>query len=289
VACILVGTSSWTDKALLASGWYPPSADTAEKRLRYYATKFPIVEVDSSYYTPPNERNSVLWVSRTPKRFTFNVKAFSLLTQHPTRPDALYRDVRPETDKPTLYLKDVDPQTVDVVWSRFLAALAPLHDAGKLGAVLFQFPPWFGLNRANKRYVLEVQARCDPFPTCVEFRHASWLSEENRKETLDFLASHGVPLVCVDMPQGYRNSVPPVTAATADLAVVRFHGHSRTWTSRDIHERFGYRYSEAELRDWVPRLEHLASQTQTTHVIMNNCYRDYAQTNAEQLAALLQT
>jgi uncharacterized protein YecE (DUF72 family) len=76
-------------------------------------------------------------------------------------------------------------------------------------------------------------------------------------------------------------------AVTADLAVVRFHGRSKKWTSRDIHERFGYLYSEAELREWVPRLRTLAEKADTTHVLMNNCYRDYAQTNAQQLIRLL--
>jgi len=69
VAEILVGTASWTDKTLLASGWYPDGADTPEKRLAYYADRFPTVEVDSTYYTPPNERNSQLWAARTPERF----------------------------------------------------------------------------------------------------------------------------------------------------------------------------------------------------------------------------
>src|SRR5260370_18190273 len=93
---IRVGTASWTDKTLLASGWYPPEESSAEQRLAYYASQFSLVEVDSTYYTPPNERNSELWAVRTPPGFTFNVKAFSLLTQHPTRPAALYKDLRPE-------------------------------------------------------------------------------------------------------------------------------------------------------------------------------------------------
>src|SRR5215471_6191651 len=90
----LVGTASWTDKTLLASGWYPDSADTPERRLSYYATQFPLVEVDSTYYAPPAQRTVELWRDRTPTRFTFNIKAFSLLTNHPTRPTALYADLR---------------------------------------------------------------------------------------------------------------------------------------------------------------------------------------------------
>src|SRR5436305_9373518 len=99
VGQILVGTASWTDKTLLESGWYPDDATSAEDRLRFYAEQFPLVEVDSTYYTPPNERNSELWAARTPPYFRFNVKAFSLLTQHPTKVSALYKDVRPDTEK----------------------------------------------------------------------------------------------------------------------------------------------------------------------------------------------
>ncbi len=284
---IRVGTASWTDKTLLASGWYPADVKTAEERLAFYARQFRLVEVDSTYYTPPNERNSELWSQRTPDGFTFNIKAFSLLTQHPTKPSALYKDLRPEGVTKNLYLKDVDRSTVDVVWERFLDALRPLHESGRLGAVLFQFPQWFPIGRTNKHYILECKKRCEPYRICVEFRNRTWLSDENQAETLDFLTSYAVPYVCVDMPQGYPTSVPPVVAATADLAVVRFHGHSDKWTSRDIYERFGYLYSEEELREWAPKVRNLADQAKETHVLMNNCYSSYAQTNAQQLIDLL--
>ncbi|TDC41220.1 DUF72 domain-containing protein [Micromonospora sp. KC213] len=284
---IIVGTASWTDRTLLDSGWYPPTADTPEKRLAYYARQFPLVEVDATYYSPPAERTARLWVQRTPQDFTFNVKAFSMLTGHPTRVSALYKDLRPVTDKRTVYPGDVTAQAYEEVWSRFLGALDPLVEAGKLGALLFQFPPWFTIRRSNKDYLLEVQRRCDPVRPVFEFRHSSWFDGDNAEETLTFLRQHRLAYVCVDMPQGYRNSVPPVLAATADLAVVRFHGHSDKWTSTDIHEKFGYRYSERELRDWAPRLRELARNAEQTHVLLNNCYRDYAQTNARQLQDLL--
>jgi uncharacterized protein YecE (DUF72 family) len=284
---VLVGTASWTDKTLLASGWYPPDVDTPEKRLEYYASKFPLVEVDSTYYTPPNERNSELWAVRTPDHFTFNIKAFSLLTGHPTRVSAIYKELRPETDKRNVYPKDLDAKVIDGVWERFLASLEPLYESGKLGALLFQFPQWFPIGKRNKNYILECQERAKPYRICVEFRNKTWMSDDNREETLDFLRSYQVPYVCVDMPQGYASSVPPVVAATADLAVIRFHGHSDKWNSRDIYERFGYKYSVEELREWAPRVQELGTQTETVHALMNNCYRDYAQTNAVTLQSLL--
>ncbi|MEU1250363.1 DUF72 domain-containing protein [Micromonospora arida] len=284
---ILVGTASWTDRTLLDSGWYPQTADTPEKRLAYYARQFPLVEVDATYYSPPAEATARLWAERTPAGFTFNIKAFSLLTGHPTRVSALYKDLRPETDKKNVYPDDLPAQSYEEVWTRFLSALDPLVEAGKLGALLFQFPPWFTIKRANKQYLLEVAKRCAPLRPVYEFRHASWFEGDNADETLAFLREHKLPYVCVDMPQGHRSSLPPVLAATADLAVMRFHGHSDKWTSKDIHEKFGYHYSKRELADWAPKLRELAGEAGQTHVLMNNCYRDYAQTNAKTLASLL--
>ncbi|MGW4681619.1 DUF72 domain-containing protein [Micromonospora taraxaci] len=284
---ILVGTASWTDRTLLDSGWYPQTADNPEKRLAYYARQFPLVEVDATYYSPPAEATARLWADRTPAAFTFNVKAFSLLTGHPTKVSALYKDLRPETDKKNVYPDDLPAQSYEEVWTRFLSALDPLVEAGKLGALLFQFPPWFTIKRANKQYLLEVAKRCAPLRPVYEFRHASWFDGDNADETLTFLREHQLPYVCVDMPQGHRSSLPPVLAATADLAVMRFHGHSDKWTSKDIHEKFGYHYSKRELADWAPKLRELADEAGQTHVLMNNCYRDYAQTNATTLAGLL--
>src|SRR5580693_3672983 len=152
---IRVGTASWTDRTLLDSGWYPPEADTPDKRLRYYAGQFPLVEVDATYYALPAEQTAAAWVARTPREFTFNIKAFSLFTQHPTRVAALPKDLREsvaESGKERVYLKDVDPGVTDEAWERFFAALEPLRDAGKLGAILLQFPPWFPISRAGKDY-----------------------------------------------------------------------------------------------------------------------------------------
>ena len=112
---IRIGTASWTDKTLLASGWYPDDVKSAEERLNYYASKFPIVEVDSTYYTPPNERNSELWAQRTPEGFTFNIKAYSLLTQHPTRTASLYKDLRPEDAKANVSAKDLGRESPSAV------------------------------------------------------------------------------------------------------------------------------------------------------------------------------
>jgi uncharacterized protein YecE (DUF72 family) len=294
---ILVGTSSWTDPTLVKDGgFYPTSAKTAESRLKFYASQFRLVEVDSTYYFPPSERNSELWIERTPASFTFNIKAYSLLTNHPTRPDSLYADIRervsPDTlDKRFVYRDKLPDEAVDEVWQRFHDALMPLHSAGKLGAVLFQFPQWFVISRKNKAYIEECADRLRDFRVAVEFRHEAWLSERNRDETLRFLEERRLPYVCVDMPQGFDSSLPPVAAVTADdLSMVRFHGrNTAAWKTKSetASERFRYDYAKEELQEWVPKIESLATQTRETHVLMNNCYRDFAVRNARELGDLL--
>jgi uncharacterized protein YecE (DUF72 family) len=297
VGRILIGTASWTDPTLVKDGnFYPPDAKTAEARLKFYATRFPIVEVDSTYYFPPSERNSVLWIERTPADFTFNIKAYSLLTNHPTKRDSLYAEVKdalPDElkEKSRIYRENLGDDLVDEVWQRFHDALMPLHSAGKLGAVLFQFPEWFVIGRKNKDYVLEAAERLKDFRVAIEFRNESWLNERNREETLSFLEEHDLPIVCVDMPQGFRSSIPRFAAATAkDLSMVRFHGRDpEVWAKKNVSasERFRYRYSQDELSEWVKPISELSEQTRETHVLMNNCYRDYAVNNARQLGDLL--
>jgi uncharacterized protein YecE (DUF72 family) len=294
---ILVGITGWTEPTLVKAGtFYPKKTMSAEERLRFYADQFPIVEVDATYYAPPSERNAELWIDRTPKNFTFNIKAYSLLTNHPTKADGLYKDIRERlpgelADKRNLYREQLPEDLIDEAWQRFHDALMPLHSAGKLGAVLFQFPQWFVISRKNKEYLAECAERLKDFRVAVEFRHKSWLEERNRDETLSFLEEHDLPFVNVDMPQGFDSSLPPIAASTAkDLAMVRFHGRDpEQWTKKNVTaaERFRYDYSKRELDEWVPRIRDLADSARETHVLMNNCYQDYAVKSARQIASLL--
>src|SRR5436309_14748353 len=173
---VLIGISSWTEPTLVKEGnFYPKEAKSAEDRLKFYSSQFPIVEVDSTYYFPPSERNSALWIERTPKDFTFNIKAYALLTHHPTRVDSLYKEVKeslPEEllAKRNVYVDKLPGELVDEVWKRFAEALMPLHSAGKLGAVLFQFPQWFVIGRKNKEYILACKERMSDYRIAVEFR-----------------------------------------------------------------------------------------------------------------------
>jgi uncharacterized protein YecE (DUF72 family) len=294
---ILIGTSSWTDPTLVKEAdFYTKGAKTAEARLKFYASKFPLVEVDSTYYFPPSERNAVLWIERTPAHFTFNIKAYSLLTNHPTKPASLYKEVRDELpkelqDKRNLYRENLSDDAVEQVWQRFHDALMPLHSAGKLGGVLFQFPQWFTISKKSKAYIEEAADRLKDFRVAVEFRSDTWMSERNREESLAFLEQRNLPYVCVDMPQGFRSSIPPIAAATADdLAMVRFHGRNeKAWetNSETASARFRYDYPKEELQEWVPRIRDLAKETRETHVLMNNCYRDFAVRNARELGDML--
>jgi uncharacterized protein YecE (DUF72 family) len=294
---ILVGISAWTEPTLVKAGtFYPKKTMSAEERLRFYASEFPIAEVDSTYYAPPTVRNAELWIERTPKDFVFDIKAFSLLTGHPTRVDRLPKDLKEELPeelaaKKNVYRDKVPEEWAGEVWKRFHEALFPLHSAGKLGSVLFQFPQWFLPGRASKDYLVECAERLPDYQLAIEFRHASWLSEKNAERTLAFLEEHRLAFVCVDMPQGFDSSLPPVAAVTNPaLAVVRFHGRDpAAWasTSGGAAERFRYDYSKAELDEWTPKVDELAAQARETHVVMNNCYNDYAVKSARQLASLL--
>jgi uncharacterized protein YecE (DUF72 family) len=295
---IRVGISAWTEPTLIKRGdFYPKGVSSAEGRLKFYASQFPITEVDSTYYFPPSEKNSELWIERTPPDFTFNIKAYSLLTNHPTKLDSLYKDLRDAlpkelAEKRNVYREHLPGEAVDEVWQRFADALLPLHSAGKLGCVLFQFPQWFVISRASKEYLLECKRRMKDYRIAVEFRHRSWMEERNQEETLGFLEDNGLPYVCVDMPQGFDSSIPPMAAVTSpDLAVVRFHGRDPDiWEKKgqSAAERFRYDYADGELKEWAPRVEALAAEARETHVIMNNCYENYAVKNARQLASLLE-
>jgi uncharacterized protein YecE (DUF72 family) len=296
VGNVYYGTSSWTDKTLIESKrFYPSASMSAEDRLRYYAERFPFVEVDSTYYALPSERNAVLWAERTPPHFVFNIKAFGLLTQHPVNTRSLPARVKEELPKDTLekgrvYPKDLPEKAQELVWSMFASSLEPLAATGKLGAVLFQFPRWFVRSRKNFDYLRELGERVS-YPVAVEFRGGTWMEPEKRDGTLEQLEELGFAYVVVDEPQGFKSSVPPVVACTSpELAIIRFHGrNAETWEKKGLSpaERFRYLYSEDELREWVKPARELAGQAKQLQILMNNCYEDYGVVNAAQMAGLL--
>jgi len=292
---MLTGTCSWTDKTLVDhADWYPKKSMSAAARLAFYAARFPLAEADSTYYFPPTPELTRSWVERTPPGFTMNVKAYSLLTGHPTRPNSLWPDLRealrPEfAGKPTVYAHHLPEGAVEEAWRRFAFALRPLAEAGKLGAVLVQYPPWFTPRRDNRAEIGRLRRRLGGAGICVEFRSPHWLEEDDRDRTLALLRDDGLSLVVVDAPP-IAHLPTVVEATTPELAVVRFHGRSdTTWAKPNTTaaERFRYLYDEAELAGWAPRLERLAGQARTVHALMNNCYEDYGVRNAAQLQDVL--
>ncbi len=288
------GTCSWTDPTLVKeTDWYPRRSMSAAERLAFYASVFPVVEADSTYYWPPGPELARSWVERTPEGFRLDVKCWSLLTHHPTRTESVWEDLRRELapearDKPRVYAHHLEPDALEEAWARFTTALAPLQRSGRLGAVLVQYPPWFTPKRANRDELARLPERLDGLPASVEFRSPRWLSPEERERTTALLSELGLTLVAVDAPPA--SGLTPVVAVTNPrLAVARFHGRADdTWSgrSRTAAERFRYLYGEEELSSWVPRARQLAD-AEEVHLLMNNCYRDYGVRNAADLGRLL--
>lgn len=298
---IRVGTASWTDPTTIKSGFYPRGTSTAEDRLRFYASQFPVVEVDSTYYALPERATAELWVQRTPADFSLHVKAYGLLTGQPTEVSRMPRALVEALPKSLagakrLYAKDLPKELLNAVWDYFLDALEPLHDAGKLGGILLQFPRWFIPTPESKDVLAECAMRLANVPAAVEFRNRLWYTTSSGDDTaaqwtLDMLRELGLTYVMVDGPQGLDSSVPPLAAVTTPgLAMVRLHGRrASTWEAAKVPtvERYRYLYDESELAAWMPRIEAAAAKAKRTVVLLNNCYGNYGAANAMEVVAAL--
>lgn len=287
-----IGTSAWTDTGLIASGvFYPPTARTAEDRLRFYAAHFNTVEVDSTYYALPAERNAHIWVERTPANFLFHIKAFALLTQHQaevSRLPKVLKDALPQGYLREARLRHPPPEVLDLTFHMFGSALAPLKAAGKLGILLFQFPPWFQAKKENYDYILYCQEKLSEYQLAIEFRHVSWFVGRKQEETLTFLRHHRLVYVCVDEPPSPL-TVPSLCTATTDEAYVRFHGRNLIgWFTKGapVREKFRYLYDREDLTAWAEKIRRLRD-VRTVTVIFNNCFEDYAVRNAQMLREIL--
>ncbi|MFB7242541.1 DUF72 domain-containing protein [Streptomyces populi] len=284
---IRVGTCSWTDKALVSSGWYPAGHRDAEGRLRHYATRFPVAEVDSTYYGLPSTRNSLLWIDRTPPGFRFDVKAFSLLTGHPTRPEALPADLRPAFARQR-ERSGVDPGLLDDVWDRYSGALEPLRASGRLGTLVFQFSHRFVPGRPAVEFLRRSRERAAGWPVAVEFRNPGWWRDEHVDATTALLTDLDATAVAVDMAQNLPDSVPPVVRVTSpEFALVRLHGRSGAWRTGTKEERFRHSYTREELSEWTPRVREMAGRAREVHVLFNNCCGDAAVRAAQSMRHLL--
>ena len=289
---IRVGTASWTDKTLIGSGtFYPRQVTTAEGRLRFYAEHFDTVEVDSTYYALPAERNAALWASRTPPGFIFHIKAYSMLTGHPTLVKTIPKVLRQELPKEILekaQAKEFPKEVVEAAFDMFQAALRPLKEAGKLGCLLFQFPPWFVPSARAYRWLELVKEKLPGHHLAVEFRNWRWVAAREGQGSLKFLKDHAISYVVIDAPwiKGWEGPV----AVTAALAYFRLHGRNReNWFKKGIAtvERYRYLYKEKELKRWADKVKRASGQAEQTFAIFNNCYEDFGIKNAKMLKGLL--
>jgi uncharacterized protein YecE (DUF72 family) len=260
---IYVGTCSWSDH----TNFYPKELP-ANQQITYYAQHFPVVEIDATFYRMIARRSFELWAERTPEGFLFDVKPYKQLTWHD-------RETPPD----------------DEVIKAFSETMQPLRDARKLGAVHFQFPPWFMYRQSNIDYIKHLGEAFRDDRLSVEFRHRSWLTDANLPALLGALRESGISLTVVDEPQIGTGSVPTVLEVTSpNLVVARFHGRNyQKWYAKvqRTAERFNYLYSEQELQEWVPKVRTLAEKAQEMHLLFNNNAQDYAVRNARQLRMLL--
>lgn len=264
---------------------------TAAERLAFYASHFPTVEVDSSYYAILSEDVARLWVERTPPGFIFNVKAFAWLTQHAAdagRLPAAIKDALPGELKSSQRINHPPADVLTLAFQMFWSSLMPLRGAGRMGVVLFQLPPYLTWRQSNLNYLAALPQRLPGAAIAVEFRHPSWTETPRRqKEVLQFLQDHGLGYVCVDAP--VKSGLLPMLATTADYAYVRFHGRNdETWFKRNLTpaERFKYLYAERELAEWSGRLKQLTG-VRRAFAIFNNCYSNFGVMNATTMNEML--
>lgn len=270
-APILVGTCNWLDH----EDFYPAElrGSRQKERLSFYARYFPLVEIDSSFYGIPQPGAVAGWVARTPDDFRFNIKAYRSLTLH-EREGGTPRQPTPEEER------------------EFLAALMPLRESGKLGAVHYQFPPWFTATPAARDQLVRVRERHPEDIVAIEFRHRSWFDGERLAETEELLRELDSTLVGVDAPQLGSGTAPRHLAITSPrLALVRFHGRNyQTWYAhtKTTAERFDYLYPPSELAHWVPAIRAAADRGVPVHLLMNNNRSNYAVVNGFDMAHLLE-
>jgi len=282
------GTCSWTEKTLIQSGeFYPRSVKTAEGRLRYYATQFDTVEVDSTYYAIPDKRNTYLWVDRAPENFIFHIKVFGALTGHGIDPRTLPGDILnllPEKEKTEHRIYVKESSIIKVIAGRFLEALTPLVNAKKLGVLVFQFPPWFQYRTRNFDYIRNIKELMGALHMAAEFIHGSWLASDCLGSTLEFLRENKITYITADEPQyGNLATIPFIPEVTTDTAYFRLHGRKKeNWLKKGIETtlRFAYLYSEEELGTLAQSVQNINKVTRVTYAMFNNCHDGSAVKNA---------
>jgi uncharacterized protein YecE (DUF72 family) len=220
-APVRIGTCSFADDALVKH-WYPKRLP-AKERLAWYAEHYSAVEVDSTFYRVPDEPMVQGWADRTPPGFVIHIKAFGLMTRHPVRLEQLPPDLREGMPLDERGRVDRPPrERRAIVFREFLTALEPLRQAGKLGGILFQLPPYIVPKPSSFDYLEWARDQLGDDEMLVEFRHRDWFAEERRAQVLSWLEERRMSYVTVDAPRREGGSVPEtVVAATSPLAYVR--------------------------------------------------------------------
>lgn len=291
-----VGCASWLDTSLLTEGsFYPSPSMSAEERLRWYARFFEAVEVNATYYALPAYDTSRAWAERTPPGFEFAVKAYSLMTGHHPKAQALVKELRallprdvPVNARGEVERKQFPRAAFDLCFGWFRDALAPLPQAGKLSYILFQLAPWVGYSSKALDYLGSLPERLPGWTLAVEFRNSSWIPQRTA-EVLKFLRDHRLVYVAVDCPWQ-----PLIPEATADAAVMRLHGRNvKGWQAQmrgkqpSVAEKYDYLYPPEELASLSETARSLEEEAATVHIVFNNNNRDYPVRNALQFRRLL--
>jgi uncharacterized protein YecE (DUF72 family) len=249
---ILIGTSGYSYQDWVGPV-YPPGT-AAKDYLRLYAAEFAFAELNFSYYRQPDPRTIERMLHAVDQRFCFAVKAYKGLTH------------------------EVGNNFVAEA-ARFREGIAPLIEAGRLAAVLLQFPHSFHYSADSRKH---LQRLCDEFggvPAAVEFRDSAW----QRDSVYAGLKARGIAYVNVDEPD--LPGLPrPSAIVTAHFAYARFHGRNKTnWWTGDNASRYDYSYSDTELAEWLPRLNAMAAAATPVLVAFNNHWRGQAVGNARRL------
>jgi len=282
----------------MIEAWYPRGTSTPEARLRYYAERYDTVEADSPFYAIPRPVVAQNWADRTPEGFVVHVKAFGLLTRHSVAGRQLppeLRDLVGDVDERGR-IRHPSAELLDATFDSFTEFVEPLRAAGKLGGILMQFAPYIAATdhatAMDHLNFLEYAAeKLAGMRMLVEFRHPSWVTGKQEAETMKFLTDRGYSYVSVDTPQFKdKSTMPPIAAATSDWSYVRLHGRNvENYFASNVAaaDRYDYLYNEAELAEWSPRVRELASESDVTWVMFNNCKYDYAPRNAREMLAVL--
>ncbi|OLS35207.1 hypothetical protein BTR22_16370 [Alkalihalophilus pseudofirmus] len=264
---IYIGLAGWGDHDDLYEG--TPS----NQKLETYASFFPVVELDSSFYAVQPLRNMEKWARVTPSSFKFVVKAYQGMTGHQ---------------------KSSDPfESREEMFAAFRASLEPLQKAGKLAMVLCQFPPWFDCKKEHVAYLRYVKEQLKDIPCALEFRNQTWFTPDMKERTLSFMKEENwIHSIC-DEPQAGVGSIPAVLQATnKEATLIRMHGRNRHgWNDpgngkwRDV--RYLYQYKEHELKEWQKNLSQLEKESKTIYMIFNNNSGGDAAGNAQEMISML--